>query len=511
MSADTVPGPPASGAHERRLAVGALAQQGTLYVSLAVALGVVTAFGRTLTLAEFGVYGLLVSFTSYLQIAITSVEASAVKTMGEAPDGAARRRALSIALSAYLLVGALSAVVIVVAGLPAVGVLGIPDELLHQARLGILALAVVIGVGWPLKTFHDALRGSQLFVLASFAEICSLLTFGAVAAALLVSDSPLWAIVALGGSQPALTGFWAMTIIAVRRLPLRPRREHVSRRELVPFLRYSGHLLVLGLTDVFVYSLDRVILGAFRNAAAIGLFEGPARAHNLIRQLSASLTLTVLPAAASFIAADDRERARDLLVRGTRYVVAVIVPCTIVLMVLAEPILEVWLGPKFATVGTALALFVSYWLASSSIVVTGGMLVAAGMARQLAIVAWVAAGMNFALSLALTPWLGIEGVVLGTTIPNVLIAPVILRMGIKRFEVPLGEIAREVWLPAFSLAVPIGAAVLAVRLSVELDTVVAVTGVAVAALAAYGLLYAVLWLKPNERALAMSIVRRRRG
>src|SRR4051794_24465858 len=137
----------ASGAHERRLAVGVLAQQGTLYVSLLVSLAVVTAFGRTLTLAEFGVYALLVSFTTYLQVVMTSVEGAAVKAVGEAVDEAGRRRALSTALAAYACVGVVGAALILVVGLPIVGLLGVPNALLHEARLGVAALAVVVGLG----------------------------------------------------------------------------------------------------------------------------------------------------------------------------------------------------------------------------------------------------------------------------------------------------------------------------------------------------------------------------
>ena len=39
------------------------------------------------------------------------------------------------------------------------------------------------------------------------------------------------------------------------------------------------------LADLFIYALDRVVLGLFRPAATVGLYEGPVRAHNVVRQV----------------------------------------------------------------------------------------------------------------------------------------------------------------------------------------------------------------------------------
>ena len=43
----------------------------------------------------------------------------------------------------------------------------------------------------------------------------------------------------------------------------------------------------------------------------------------------------MLPAASDYLAKGDTARARDLLVRGTRYVLALVVPGVVVVMVLA--------------------------------------------------------------------------------------------------------------------------------------------------------------------------------
>jgi O-antigen/teichoic acid export membrane protein len=231
------------------------------------------------------------------------------------------------------------------------------------------------------------------------------------------------------------------------------------------------------------------------------------RAHNLVRQVNGTLGTVVLPAAAAFIGAGDTQRARELLVRGTRYVVAAVVPLTVVLMVLARPILEAWLGTKFGAAGLALTLFVSYWLAASSTTVASPMLIAAGRASSLLRYVWVLAIANLAISLILTPLIGLEGVVIGTALPNFLIVPVILRLAIGTFGVPLRELEDRVWIPAFSLAAVQAVVLIAVRIFASPQGVIAVAAVCIASLVAYWLAYAVIWLDAGERLLVRDVGR----
>jgi O-antigen/teichoic acid export membrane protein len=498
---------PESGSQERHLALGTLAQQASTVAWTLAMLVVTTAVARTRSLSEFGVYGLLTSFTTYLLLAQISVESAAVKTIGEAKDEDGRSRAFTIAALLYVLGGVLTGLVVVAVGMALLGVLDIPSGLVGEARECLAALGIVMILGWPLKVFQDVLRGTQRFVPAAMAEVAAAVAFVSIAVTLVMLKAPLWSFVAVGGSQPALMGAaGAVTVIAQR---VRPTFDRASlrRAEVRSFVGLSGTMFGLGITDLVVYSLDRLILGLFRPVATIGLYEGPVRAHNLVRQLNGTLATTVLPAAAAYVGAGDAQRSRDLLLRGTRYVVAAVVPLTVVLMVLGRPILVAWLGPKFGAAGLALTLFVSYWLAASSTTVAGPMLIAAGRARALLRYAAIVAIANLALSLALTPLIGLEGVVIGTALPNFLIVPAILRLAENCFGVSLQDLKRRVWVPAFSLAAVLAGALLTVRILAPPHGAVEVGLICLAALLAYWGAYAVLWLEPGERLLVRDLAR----
>lgn len=496
---------PRSGEHERHLALSTLVQQGTYVITTVVMLGVITALGRTLSLSAFGVYGLIVSFGAYLMVAQGAVEAAAMQAIARALDDDARQRAFSMALFVYALAGLAIGAVIAGGGALLVGAFHIPPDLRAQARLGVVLLGLVTCVGWPLKTYQDLLRGSQMFAVSATAEAAAFVGFGVLMAVALVAGAPLWVLIAIGGCIPALTGLGCL--LAARRsgVALAYRHRSWTREALADFLATSRGLFVTSLADLFIYALDRVVLGLFRPAATVGLYEGPVRAHNVVRQVQGVLALTVLPTGARYLADGDLVRVRELVVRGTRYTLFASLPIIVVFMVLARPILAVWLGPKFATAGTAMTLLVSYWLVAANTNVPGAMLVAAGRVREFARYAWAVAIANLVLSLALTPWLGLTGVVLGTTIPYFVSFPFFMGMVRRWLPVRIRQLAVEAWAPAYAVAGVTAAVLLVVRLTWNPDTIASVAACcALGVLGAWALTYAAV-LRPSEKRLVADV------
>jgi membrane protein EpsK len=496
-----------SGEHEWHLAVSAVAQQISQVVGMLSMLAAITVLARRLSLPEFGTYGLLVSLTSYVLIAQASVATAAVKAIAEAVDQPARDRAFSTAISLYTLAGLAAGGVIAAAGTGVLGLFDIPAGLRHEAQISVLVLGAVTAIGWPFKIFQDVLRGSQLFVASAAAEGVAFLVVGGVVVGFALGGASLWLLVAAGAGVPVATGAVSAGVVRLKKLPYRYRKAAVTVDSVRAFLGLSTYLFLSGIADLVIYSLDRAILATFRSAAAVGLYEGPVRAHNLVQQVHSTLVTPVVAVSARYAAEHDVQRTRDLLLRGTRYTLAAVVPVTIVLMILARPILKVWLGAKFGVAATAMVVLAGYWLVNGNTGVPGRMLIAAGRVRVITLYAATVALVNLALSLALTPRLGLNGVVLGTTISYVLCFPFFVRIILSTFPVRLADFAREVWLPAYLTGAVVAAPLLVVRLSVPLDTVPKVFAAGLIAILAYWAIYYVLWLRAGERALVKAVVR----
>jgi O-antigen/teichoic acid export membrane protein len=497
-----------SGQNEVRLARNYLARQASLIVGLVSGLATVTVLARRLTLTEFGIYGLLVSLTTYLTIVQGVVETAGIRGFAQASDRRSRDGMFTTVLLVYSAAGTVGGAVVAGLGWGLLGVWNVPTQFMHAAHLAVVALALLTFLSWPLRVFYDALRGNQLFMHAAVAEVVGVIGGSALIVALVLGGAPIWAIAAAAMSGSVLLGV-VSSILLVSGSGT-PRygitRDGVDLAGIRSFLGLSGWFFVASVADFVIYSLDRTILGAFRSASAVALYEGPLRAHNLVRDLQSAFVAPVLPAAVRYAAEDDVERTHDLLLRGTRYLVAIVAPVVVVLTVLARPLLVAWLGPRFGGAAPAMAILVGYWLVYASTSVGWNIVVAAGEIRRYALFAAGIAIVNAALSVALTPSLGLYGVVLGTAIPYVVGLPLVLRMILSNFGLTLRCFAREVWLPAYTTAAFVAACLLSVRLTVDLATIPACAAAGGGALTLFWGIYYALWLRPEERRLARTLV-----
>jgi len=493
---EAAPGP----GEARLLASGVLLQQIAQASGLVVLLVIVTLLARRLSPAELGAYGLVASLSGYLLVLRNSVASSAVRAMAAALDPGERARMFSTAAALYLVVGLVTGLLVAVVALVIAAAI-LNGELAEDARAGGLGLGLVIAAGISASVWLDALRAERRFVRGALTEIAAVTLHLMMMLALILSGADLALVIALSGAMALFSG--VLSALVVRRSRLAPRlvRHSVTRERAMAIVPTAGWLLVVELSTLAMYASSRIVLGAYRSPAAVGQFEGPVRAHNLLYALGGALAVPVVPTTSRYAAAGDRERLRELAVRGTRYTLALVVPLCVTLMTLAEPILDVWLGERYDAGGAALAILVSYWLLYGGLVVTPGFLVGAGRAPQVGRVFASAAVLNLALALVLTPELGLEGPALATAIPFLLAFPLLLRVGLEASGARLKELARRAWLPAYSLGALLAAALVTARVALEPDTLPAVVGLAAGGVLAYWTTFYALMLDPSERRL----------
>ena len=492
----------------RLLASGALLQQAAQASGLLVLLVIVTVLARRLSVSALGAYGLVASLAGYLLVFRNSLASSTVRALAAAPDAGERGLMFTTAAALYLGVGAATGVLIAAAGC-AIAATILSGDLATQATVGALLLGLTSAVGLSATMFLDALRAERRLVLGASIEIAGVLIHLAVMLALILGGAGLGVVIGLSGSIPLWSG--ALAALAVHRtLPwARPWRGAYSRVRAAQIVPTAGRLLAVELSNLVVYGLDRVILGAFGAPRTVGLYEGPVRAHNLLYALGGALSVPTVPTASRYLAGDERRRLRELALRGSRYTLALFVPLCVTLMALSKPLLEAWLGERYGAGATALTILVSYWLLYGALLVTPGFLVGSGRTRGLARVLVGVAAANLALSLALTPALGLEGPALGTAIPFALAYPLLLRMALSVSGATVGELARRAWLPAYSLGALLAGGLLLLRTSVGLDSPAAVAAAGAGGVLAYWAAFYLLWLAPDERALVRGLVSRR--
>jgi O-antigen/teichoic acid export membrane protein len=503
QSDEGAPGP----GEARLLASGALVQQLAQGSGLVVLLVIVTVLARRLSLAELGAYGLVASLAGYLLVLRNSIASSAVRAMAGALEPGERGRMFSAAAALYLAVGLATGLLIALAAL-AIAAAILDGELARDARIGGLGLGAVTGMGIASTVYLDALRAERRFVRGALTEIAAVSLHLALMLTLILSGADLAAVIALSGAIPLFSG--TLSAIVARRsgVPVRFVRAGITRERTMAIVPTAGWLLVVELSNLAMYASSRVILGAYRSAGTVGQFEGPVRAHNLLYALGGALAVPVVPTASRYVVTGDERRLRELVVRGTRYTLALFVPLCVTLMALAEPILEVWLGKRYGEGAAALTILVSYWLLYGGLVVTPGFLVGAGRAREVARIMVCVAAANLALSLLLTPELGLEGPALGTALPFFLAFPVLLRLGLGASGARVRELIERAWAPHYVVGAGLAVGLLAGRAVLPMDETAAVLGLAAGGILSYWLVFYRLVLEASERELVRGLVSR---
>lgn len=496
---------PAAG-ESRRLVAGSLAQQASQITGLVAMLVIITVLARRLSLAELGVYGLLTSLTGYLLIVQNSAAGAAVRKLAASEGPADAGRAFSNAAACYAGAGATTALLLVGAGLALDPALGLESELAAEVRRGGFLLGVVTALGWPLTIYRDALRAEGLLVRVAVTEIVALLAFAGLVLGLALGGASLAAVIGASGTIPLLAGLGCL--VSAHGRGYRFSAAAVTRRDVRELLGLAGYLSVTEAAAAGIYAADRAILGVFSSAATVALFEGPVRAHNLVRSLNSAITVTVLPTATRFHADGDGWGLRELLVRGVRYTLAMVVPLVVVGMVLAGPLLDVWLGERFRDGAPAMAILMSHWLLNGCSGLLAAMLVATERARELARYALLVAAANLVLALALAPSLGLEGVAIATAVPYGLLFPLLLGRVLRAVPAPRGELLRRAFAPPLAAGAVLAALLVAARAALSPDSVGSVGALAAAALAVYWAAFYLVAMDSGERRLVRSLLRR---
>src|SRR5215207_2248352 len=491
----------------RLLASGAVLQQLAQGFGLVALLAIVTLLARRLSVAELGAYGLVASLAGYLLVLRNSVASSAVRAMASAVESEERARVFAAAAALYAAVGVATGLLIATAAL-ALAAAVLDGELARQARLGGLGLGALTAVGIAASVYLDALRAERRFAQAAGAEIAAVALYLVVMVSLILADADLGVVIGLSGALPLLSGLLCAVIARQAGLPLRLSGSGRERRHTAAIVPTAGWLLVIELSNLAMYASGRVVLGAYRTPTAVGLYEGPVRAHNLLYALGGALAVPTVPTASRYVATDDERRLRELAVRGSRYTLALFVPLCVTLMALAEPIIAVWLGDRYTDGAAALTIIVSYWLVYGALIVTPGFLAGAGEARAAGQTLACAAALNLVLAVILTPELGVEGPAVATAGALLAALPVLLQAGLRASGTKLAELLGRALIPAYTLGAVLAGVLLAIRFGLEPATLPAVAAVAVAGVVLYWVAFYVLVLDADERALVRGLMRR---
>ncbi len=221
----------------------------------------------------------------------------------------------------------------------------------HEPRLFWVTIAISAGFLFNAAGVqHFALLQRQLryFALAAI-ETVAQVTGSLVAIAMALAGFGYWSLVAMAIVSPAVTS--ACTWLTTSWIPGLPR----LRVGAGAMLRFGGTLTLNGLVIYVAYNLEKVLLGRFWGADALGLYG---RAYQLVTIPTDNLNGAIGGVAFSALSRlqHDPIRLKNYFLKGYSLVVSLTIPTTIFCALFSDDIVQVVLGPKWGEAGAIFRL-----------------------------------------------------------------------------------------------------------------------------------------------------------
>ena len=212
----------------------------------------------------------------------------------------------------------------------------------HEPRL--FAVTAVLALGFLFNAAgvqHSAILQRQMrFTALATIDVVSLAASIAVGIGMAFLGYGYWALAGM-----TITGPLVSTIclwLSAAWIPGRPHR----RADIRSMMRFGGTITLNGLVVYVAYNLEKVLLGRFWGAAALGVYG---RAYQLSSIPTDNLNSAVGGVAFSALSRvqDDPDRLRSYFLKGYSLVLALTLPITVVCALFAKDMIVVLLGPKW--------------------------------------------------------------------------------------------------------------------------------------------------------------------
>jgi O-antigen/teichoic acid export membrane protein len=315
---------------KQRTLRGGLARLFAQAANFLLRMGSLMVLARLLEPKDFGLIGMVTAFTGVLNLFRDFGLSSAAvqrKTVTE--------EQISTLFWINLAVGTLL-------GLAAVAMAPAIAAFYHDRRL--FGVTVFLAAGFLFNAAgvqHSVLLQRQMrFTALAVVGVVSLIVSTAIAVGGAKAGYGYRALVAMtvSSSLIATIGFW----LATRWVPGLPRRRTGIRS----MMRFGGILTLNGLVAYVAYNAEKVLIGRFWGADAIGIYG---RAYQLVNIPTDNLNSAVGEVAFSALSRlqDDPLRFRSYFLKGYSVVLAMTLPLTVACTVFADDVVAVVLGPQW--------------------------------------------------------------------------------------------------------------------------------------------------------------------
>jgi O-antigen/teichoic acid export membrane protein len=310
---------------------GSVAKVGAQVVNFSLRIGSLMTLARLLEPEDFGLVGMVTAVTG-----IFSIFKDAGLSTASVQHATITDEQISALFWLNILVGA-------ILGFLSAAIAPVLVVFYEEPRL--LWVTIAMATGFILNAAgvqHSALLQRQMrFAALALIDILALAASVIVGISMALGGFGYWALVGMAIANPF--AYTALTWLSTSWVPRAQRMQFGMVRSMV---RYGGTVTLNSLVVYLAYNAEKVLLGRFWGADALGIYG---RAYQLVNIPSESLNHSVGGVAFSAMSRlqHDRDRLKSYFLKGYSVFLALIIPIVIACAIFAEGIIFIFLGPKW--------------------------------------------------------------------------------------------------------------------------------------------------------------------
>ena len=450
----------------------------------------------------YGTWLLITSMNGYLGLLVLGVPMASVRYFAQhvaKNDTKSLNEAISSCVGLYLLLG-LIATVVGLALYAFFSLYGIPTAMHSDARTAFAVMVLYVAVGFIALLPEGILVAHSDFVPRNTIRLGTLLLRLVLTIGLLSVHASL-SVLALVQLACLLFDF-ALCLLVIK------RRHPQTRIALAGFdwalvrkiFTFSLYVLVLHAGARLSFETDSMVIGAFLNVGSIPHFTVANSLIIYLMEFVVAIAAVVMPMATRLQAQGQMSELREIFLKWSKIALSLTMMAGLFLLVLGPRFIAWWVGPEFEQTGGQVLqiLMISYLIFLPVRGVALPILMGLGKPKLPTIAFLIAGLVNLGLSIALVHPLGLAGVALGTAIPNVIFAALVLRYACRELQTPLLEYIRYVVPRAVLGGVPVLALLLWFKLGLDVRSLIGLAVAGVAMVALFGAMW-VLFVYRNDR------------
>jgi len=365
----------------------------------------------------FAIVGVVITYVSLLEFGIGTSLAKFIAEYNAKNEYEKINKTISTALILYLILGVAGcSIILIFTDYFVTSVFNIPDNLIDVSRTVFAISAVTFLFSLVFGVFGNIIIGLQRLDILTKAQVAMRVFSSAAVISILFLGYGLLEFVIVS-SLFVVIGIIINTIIAKRlmqQLSLIPK--HFDLKYVYIITSFSFGIFITNIAANFAFHIDKLIIGIFLPVEYVTIYVVGSTLALFIHRVPSNIVSVIIPAASELDAKNRGDAIKELVLKGTKFAVALSTPLFIVLFVFAHPIMNFWMGEGFETSAYILQILSIGFFINTLTHAIVPVLVGIGKIRIYTILSILYMILNVGLSVPLILKLGVSGAAIGTSI-----------------------------------------------------------------------------------------------